>query len=264
MAYMDESHFPRMVQDSAGNAVIPSAVYFDDSALVVGEMAVQQSKFEERRFAQFMKVHMGDPWMHEYAGKTYTPESLSAIILKSLVEMAVLQIGPIHSAVVTVPAYFNERRRLATQHAGEIAGLDVIGTLHEPMAATLAYGLHCQDEEQTVLVYDLGGGTFDVSIVKIAPGSIREIAVNGNRQLGGRDWDECVIDYVSDNFLSVHHEDPRDDAQLMQKIRIECETAIADDIVPGLAGQMGARSPRPKRTFQVALSRLPRLSAKVL
>jgi molecular chaperone DnaK len=124
-----------------------------------------------------------------------------------------------------VPAYFTEKRRRATQQAGEIAGLDVIGTLNEPMAATLAYGLNQQGDDLNVVVYDLGGGTFDVTVVRITPDEIVELATAGNRRLGGRDWDKCLIDLVAEDFERKHGVDPRGDAQARLDLQVECERA---------------------------------------
>lgn len=225
LAYMDSNLLPRIVQDSSGSGVIPSVIYFDEAGVVVGEVALQQSKYHAERTVQFIKVHMGDRWEQRFHGHVHTPESLSAIILRNLLREAEPQIGPVRSAVITVPAYFTERRRLATQQAGEIAGLEILGTLNEPMAATLAYGLHRQGEEQLVVVYDLGGGTFDVTIVRIAPDEIEELAINGNRQLGGRDWDKRLIDFIADEFQKAHQINPRTDLQAMQNLRLECELA---------------------------------------
>ena len=225
LAYMDTQMTPRMVSDSAGQTIVPSVICFDDAGIIVGDIALQQAALFTDRIAQFVKRHMGDAWRQVFQGHEYTPESLSAIILRHLVQEAEPQIGPISRAVITVPAYFTEKRRLATQQAGEIAGLEVIGTLNEPMAATLAYGLHRRDEEQFVVVYDLGGGTFDVTVVRISPSEIEELATNGNRQLGGHDWDQCLIDYLVESFKKTHGVDPCSDAQGMQKLLLECELA---------------------------------------
>jgi molecular chaperone DnaK len=130
-----------------------------------------------------------------------------------------------------VPAYFTEKRRRATQQAGEIAGLTVIGTLNEPMAAALAYGLHREAKEQIALIYDLGGGTFDVTIVRITPNELEELAICGNRQLGGKDWDQCLIDLVLADFTKKHRQDPRqtpDALQILQDLQLACERAKRD------------------------------------
>lgn len=226
LAYVDTQLTPRMLTDTSGKSVFPSVVYFDDDEILVGDFALEQSVLSPERVAQFVKVHMGEDWRKEYSGHVYTPESLSAIILGHLVKEAEKQnFGPIRRAVITVPAYFNEKRRRATQQAGEIAGLEVIGTLNEPMAATLAYGLHQQDREQNVVVYDLGGGTFDVTVVHMAPGEIIELATNGNRQLGGKDWDRALIDFVSHDFQKAHGQDPRQHPEALQNLVLACEKA---------------------------------------
>ncbi len=225
MAYVDRQLSPKMVLNDSGQSIVPSVVFFDEDEIVVGDMALEHSKIDAERVVQFIKIHMGERWRREFNGHVYTPETISAIILRHLVIMAEPQLGPISSAVVTVPAFFNEKRRIATQQAGEIAGLEVLGTLNEPMAATLAYGLHHQDEEQTVLVYDLGGGTFDVTVVRINPMEIRELATDGNRQLGGKDWDQALIDIVSEEFMARHGLDPRADPQGAQDLQLACEKA---------------------------------------
>lgn len=223
LACLDTQLAPQVVSDSSGQLATPSVIYFDDQGVVVGDLALQQSKVAAERIAQFVKVHMGDDWKAEYLGHVYTPESLSALILRHLVREAEPQIGRITSAVITVPAYFTERRRRATEQAGKIAGLDVIGTLNEPMAATLSYGLYRNEGEQTVLVYDLGGGTFDVTIVRISQEEIRELATCGDRQLGGRDWDQALFDFLADRFQQEHQVDLRQDLQAAQELQLECE-----------------------------------------
>jgi molecular chaperone DnaK len=222
---MDSQMIPRVVADSSGQAVMPSVVYFADEEIIVGEMALQQAKLCSDRVVQFIKVHMGDMWRKEFMGRVHTPESISALIIGQLVKEAEPQIGPISSAVVTVPAYFTEKRRRATQQAGEIAGLNVIGTLNEPMAATLAYGLHRTNREQVVVVYDLGGGTFDVTVVRISPNELEELATSGNRQLGGRDWDQALIDHVVTDFQKTFHIDLTMIPQAIQDLLLECERA---------------------------------------
>lgn len=225
LAYMDGNFTPRIVPDALGVAAIPSVVCFDEREIIVGEAAREQARVRPEQVAQFIKVQMGENWRRTFQGYEYTPESISAIILRHLVREAVPQIGPIRKAVITVPAYFTEKRRRATQLAGELAGLKVIGTLNEPLAATLAYGLFRQEEEQLAVVYDLGGGTFDVTVVRIAPNAIEEIATRGNRQLGGKDWDQCLIDRFADDFLRKFGQDPRSDPQATQDLLIECERA---------------------------------------
>lgn len=225
LAYMDKQRTPRVVCDSSGQSVMPSVVFFDDDEVIVGDVALSQAHVRADRAVQFIKVHMGDLWRKEINGQVHTPESVSALILGQLIREAELEIGPISSAVITVPAYFTEKRRRATQQAGEIAGINVVGTLNEPMAATLAYGLYRARGHQNAVVYDLGGGTFDVTIVRIGENELEELATNGNRQLGGRDWDRALIDYISDDFQKKYGNDPRESPQSLQDLQIECEHA---------------------------------------
>ncbi len=223
LAYLDAQLQPQVFSDASGQAATPSAIYFEDGGIVVGDLALQQSKVAADRVAQFVKVHMGDPFEASFLGRSYTPESLSAIVLRHLIQEAQPLIGPISSAVITVPAYFTERRRRATEQAGRIAGLEVIGMLNEPMAATLAYGLYRSEHPQNVVVYDLGGGTFDVTIVHISPDEICELATCGNRRLGGRDWDAALGDFLTEQFLRIQGVDLREDPQAAQELQLECE-----------------------------------------
>lgn len=225
LAYLDARLTPHVVADSSGQSVVPSVVFFDEDEIIVGDIALQQAKVHADRCIQFIKVHMGDEWRREIGGQVHTPESISALILAYLVREAELELGAIDSAVITVPAYFTEKRRRATQQAGEIAGLNVIGTLNEPMAAALAHGLYREKREQTVMVYDLGGGTFDVTIVRVCPTTLEELVTCGNRQLGGKDWDQCLIEMVCADFETKHRIDPRRDAQAMQDLQLACEQA---------------------------------------
>ena len=233
LAYMDEQFVPRVVLNENAVAAVPSVVLFDDEELLVGEMALEHSRTHADRTVQFIKNEMGTDWKRTFRGHQHTPESISAIILRHLVRMAEPQLGPIRQAVITVPAYFNERRRLATQSAGQIAGLEVVSTLNEPTAAVLADSVERRRNpkgtpaapEEKVLVYDLGGGTFDVTIVHVTPDEIRELATEGNWNLGGKDWDQAVIELVAGRFQEKHGFDPRGDAQGAQDLQLACERA---------------------------------------
>ncbi|MDA1012916.1 MAG: Hsp70 family protein [Planctomycetota bacterium] len=225
LAYMDNQLNPHVVQDSSGQAVTPSVVFFDDDEVIVGDFALQQAKLRADRIVQFVKVHMGDDWKFTIDGQVHTPESISAMILAHLIREAEFQLGKIDSAVITVPAYFTEKRRRATQQAGEIAGLNVIGTLNEPMSAALAHRFYQEKKDQTAVVYDLGGGTFDVTVVKITPGSMEELATLGNRKLGGKEWDQALVDFVADDFKKQHGKDPRESQQALQDLMLAAEQA---------------------------------------
>src|SRR5712692_2167950 len=170
------------------------------------------------------------------AGRDFRPETLAAIILRKLVQDAELRIGPISQAVITVPAYFDDTRRKATQDAGRIAGLDVLDILDEPTAAALAYSFQpphgtselirdhiLPNEERTVLVYDLGGGTFDVTLVRLSQRRFETLAIEGDVRLGGKDWDDRIMDHVAGLFLRQHGSDPRSDPQSLAALNAAAE-----------------------------------------
>ena len=213
LAYLDTQLVPCVMSDTSGHSVIPSVIYFDEQSIIVGDTALELAKQNGSRAVQFVKLHMGDDWRFTVDGQIHSPESLSAIILAHLIREAEPQIGPVQNAVITVPAWFTEKRRRATEQAGRIAGLNVSGTLNEPMAAALAYGLHKSDnaapgkqnQEKNILVYDLGGGTFDVTLMRITPSELVELATRGNRKLGGKDWDESLMKLVLDDFRRSKH-----------------------------------------------------------
>lgn len=227
LAYMDNSNdqpMPLIVPVGEDKPVLPSVVYFDDSQLLVGDFALEQAKNDPARAVMFIKEQMGrdvdgQPWRMSFQGHEHSPESISAAILGHVVKKAQEKIGAIKSAVITVPACFRERQRVATRDAGRIAGLNVLGTLNEPMAAALQFApliqadaendselkskLH-SDEGLRIAVYDLGGGTFDVTLLQVRPDAIVELTTNGDRKLGGKDWDERLLEYVAVEFQKVH------------------------------------------------------------
>ena len=176
---------------------------------------------------QFIKRHMGEPdWVRVINGRDYTPEILSAIILKRLVSDAEDQIGEaITDVVITCPAYFNDSERKATMDAGKIAGLNVIGILNEPTAAALAYGMNNLDKKVKAIVYDLGGGTFDVTVLDIDGNDIKVLATDGERRLGGKDWDDMVLNHVAEKFIEEHSIDPREDLESYQDLVNKVEEA---------------------------------------
>ncbi|MFT4885735.1 MAG: molecular chaperone DnaK, partial [Natronomonas sp.] len=178
------------------------------------------------RTIQSIKRHMGDDdYTVEIEGEDYTPEQISAMILQKIKHDAEEYLGDdIEKAVITVPAYFNDKQRQATKDAGEIAGFEVERIVNEPTAAAMAYGLD-DESDQTVLVYDLGGGTFDVSILDLGGGVYEVVATNGDNDLGGDDWDEAIIDYLADNFEEEHGIDLRDDRQALQRLKDAAEEA---------------------------------------
>ncbi len=183
-----------------GNRTTPSVVAFKNEERQVGEVAKRQAITNPNTIMS-VKRHMGTDYKVEIEGKEYTPQEISAIILQNLKASAEAYLGEtVTKAVITVPAYFNDAERQATKDAGRIAGLEVERIINEPTAAALAYGLEKQDEEQKILVYDLGGGTFDVSILELADGTFEVISTAGDNRLGGDDFDRVIIDHLVAEF----------------------------------------------------------------
>ncbi|WP_135302321.1 molecular chaperone DnaK [Haloarcula amylovorans] len=217
---------PEIIVNAEGERTTPSVVAFDDGERLVGKPAKNQAVKNPAQTIQSIKRHMGEEnYSVELDGEEYTPEQVSAMILQKIKRDAEEYLGDeIEKAVITVPAYFNDRQRQATKDAGEIAGFEVERIVNEPTAAAMAYGLD-DESDQTVLVYDLGGGTFDVSILDLGGGVYEVVATNGDNDLGGDDWDEAIIDYLADEFESEHGIDLRDDRQALQRLTEAAEEA---------------------------------------
>ena len=191
---------PKVIPNPEGNRTTPSVVAFKNEERQVGEVAKRQAITNPNTIMS-VKRHMGTDYKVEIEGKEYTPQEISAIILQNLKASAEAYLGEtVTKAVITVPAYFNDAERQATKDAGRIAGLEVERIINEPTAAALAYGLEKQDEEQKILVYDLGGGTFDVSILELADGTFEVISTAGDNRLGGDDFDQVIIDHLVAEF----------------------------------------------------------------
>ena len=187
---------PKVIPNPEGNRTTPSVIAFKNGERQVGEVAKRQA-ITNPNTVMSIKRHMGTDYTEDIEGKEYTPQELSAIILQYLKSYAEDYLGEkVEKAVITVPAYFNDAERQATRDAGIIAGLEVERIINEPTAAALAYGLDKTDEDQTILVYDLGGGTFDVSILELGDGVFEVLATAGDNRLGGDDFDQVVIDYL--------------------------------------------------------------------
>jgi len=218
---------PEIIVNSEGERTTPSIVSFtDDEERLVGKPAKNQAIQNPERTIQSIKRHMGEEdYTVEIDGEEYTPEQLSAMILQKIKHDAEEYLGDeVEKAVITVPAYFSDRQRQATKDAGEIAGFEVERIVNEPTAASMAYGLE-DDQDQTVLVYDLGGGTFDVSILDLGGGVYEVVATNGDNDLGGDDWDEAIIDWLADEFENEHGVDLREDRQALQRLKDAAEEA---------------------------------------
>ncbi|NHZ71188.1 MAG: Hsp70 family protein, partial [Proteobacteria bacterium] len=194
---------PKVVANAEGNRTTPSVVAFAKNGdVLVGDQAKRQAITNPERTIRSVKRHMGTDWSIDIDGKAYTAQEISARILQKLKADAEAYLGePVTKAVITVPAYFGDAQRQATKEAGQIAGLEVERIVNEPTAASLAYGLDKNKDEQ-VLVYDLGGGTFDVSVLEIGEGVFEVKSTAGDTKLGGDDWDEKVISWLVDGFKS--------------------------------------------------------------
>lgn len=216
-----------VIANAEGARTTPSIVAFaKNGEVLVGEVAKRQAVTNVDRTIRSVKRHMGENWSIEIDGKKYTAQEISARILMKLKRDAESYLGQsVTDAVITVPAYFNDSQRQATKEAGEIAGLNVLRIINEPTAAALAYGLDKVESEQTILVYDLGGGTFDVSLLEIGDGVVEVKATNGDNRLGGDDWDQAVVDYLVNNFKSRNGIDLTKDKMAMQRIREAAEKA---------------------------------------
>ncbi|MER7169953.1 molecular chaperone DnaK [Streptomyces mesophilus] len=216
---------PTVITNAEGARTTPSVVAFaKNGEVLVGEVAKRQAVTNVDRTIRSVKRHMGTDWKIELDGKPFNPQQISAFVLQKLKRDAEAYLGEkVTDAVITVPAYFNDSERQATKEAGEIAGLNVLRIVNEPTAAALAYGL--DKDDQTILVFDLGGGTFDVSLLEIGDGVVEVKATNGDNHLGGDDWDQRVVDYLVKQFNNGHGVDLGKDKMALQRLREAAEKA---------------------------------------
>jgi molecular chaperone DnaK len=241
IATLDDNGCPVTVPNRDNEMLTPSAVLLlDDGSTVVGLPALDSALEQPQRVATLIKRRMGEKdFGQSVAGRSFRPETLAAIILRKLVQDAEMRIGPVQKAVITVPAYFDDSRRKATKDAGRIAGLEVLDILDEPTAAALAYSfqpprpLHgspaptplMPNEQRTVLVYDLGGGTFDVTLVRLSQQKFQTLAIEGDVRLGGKDWDDRIINHVAGEFQKQYAADPRTEPLSLANLRAAAERA---------------------------------------
>ena len=218
---------PVVITNAEGARTTPSVVAFaKNGEVLVGEVAKRQAVTNVDRTVRSVKRHMGTNWTIDIDGKNYTPQEISARTLMKLKRDAEAYLGDtVTDAVITVPAYFSDAQRQATKEAGEIAGLNVLRIINEPTSAALAYGLDKGDKEQTILVFDLGGGTFDVSLLEIGDGVVEVKATSGDNNLGGDDWDNKVVDWMVTQFKNAHGVDLSKDKMAMQRLREAAEKA---------------------------------------
>ncbi len=238
IAQVDDQNRSRIVPNAEGDLKTPSVAYFEDERVIVGREAKRLGVYAVDRLAELAKRDMGKPFFSKpIAGRHLPPEVIQAYILRKLRNDLVDVAGDPVRAVVTVPAFFDEPRRKATVDAAAIAGIEVLDIVNEPTAAALAFGEHLgyislgdkatvnERETMNILVYDLGGGTFDVTIIELSDGDLRTIGTDGDMQLGGRDWDSCLVDRVAEAFIRSQGPDPRQDPLASSRLFAACEEA---------------------------------------
>ena len=218
---------PVVIANAEGSRTTPSVVAFaKNGEVLVGQSAKNQAVTNVDRTIRSVKRHMGEDWTVDIDGKKYTPQEISARTLQKLKRDAEAYLGDeVTEAVITVPAYFEDAQRQATKEAGQIAGLNVLRIVNEPTAAALAYGLDKAEKEETILVFDLGGGTFDVSLLEIGDGVVEVLATAGDNELGGDDWDNRIVEWLVDKFKSQNGVDLSKDKMAMQRLREAAEKA---------------------------------------
>jgi molecular chaperone DnaK len=223
VAHIDSYGKPQIIPNAESERITPSVILFDGDSAIVGSVAKNNAVAEADRIVDFVKREMGKPkeeFHREFAGKKFAAEELSALILRKLKADAESYLKePVTDAVITVPAYFNDAERTATITAGQLAGFNVLQVINEPTAAALAYGMDKLDEDQTVFVFDLGGGTFDVTIMRIEGHKIQMVATNGDHRLGGKDWDDMIVNHIAAEFDRQHGENPLLDLQSYQDLQ---------------------------------------------
>ncbi|SHF08916.1 molecular chaperone DnaK [Seinonella peptonophila] len=228
ISIMNEYGKPEILTNREGERITPSVVLFEGEDPIVGSIAKRSAVANPFNVIQFVKRQMGDKsWKFRTENaEAYTPEEISAMVLRRLKEDAETFLGEdIEDAVITVPAYFDDAQRKSTQDSGRIAGLNVLRIINEPTAAALAYGLDKLNQTQTILVYDLGGGTFDVTIMRLSPKGLRVLSTGGARNLGGFDWDNAIMNYLNEEFQQQGGIDLLDDPMLEQDLREKAEIA---------------------------------------
>lgn len=224
IAYINADGKSEIIPNLEGERITPSVVFFEDDNIVVGTYAKSVAISEGERVVQFIKRRMGSDYRIPQNGRDYSPEEISALILKKLKQDAEAFLNTtIRDVVITVPAYFDDKRRVATKTAGEIAGLNVLRIINEPTAAALEFSSSRKVDNQTLLVYDLGGGTFDITIMKVNDKEVDVIATGGDHELGGKDVDDCLISYFQEEFKKQTGADPLNTLAGQQELRSKAE-----------------------------------------
>ena len=234
VACLDDLRRPQTLVNAEGDKLTPSVVLFDGTETVVGKEALKALATDASQVAECAKRELGHRvYPKELGGRQYPPETIQAWVLGKLRTDSQRLIGPYEKVVITVPAYFDETRRKATQDAGYMAGFEVLDIINEPTAAAVAFGYQSgfldpnrdAGARKRILVYDLGGGTFDVTVMELSKRDFVALATDGDVHLGGRDWDQRLVDYVAENYIRRHGVDPRDDPNLAGRLWRDCEDA---------------------------------------
>ena len=253
VAYRNSYGRPEVISNREGQNITPSVVYFGSNPPTVGQEAKEWARLGNNEIASFFKPHMGNPLFQlEFHGKTYSAADLSTLVLKRLKEDAEARLGDrVDRAVITVPAYFADQKRKATIEAGEAAGFQVLRIINEPTAAALAYGLQKTGVDETVLIYDLGGGTFDVTLARITPQEIVVLSTAGDHDLGGKNWDDRIATFLSERFATETGFDPLDDPVALNEVLVRSEQAkwaLSERSSTRITLQLG----QERRTFELS------------
>ncbi len=257
---------PEVVANREGANITPSVIYFGVDPPAVGQEAKEWARLGDSEIASFFKPHMGSPlYQLEFHGKPYSAADLSALVLKRLKEDAEAAMGEeVDRAVITVPAYFDDAQRKATIAAGEAAGLRVLRIVNEPTAASLAYGLNrAGDADETVLIYDLGGGTFDVTVARITPADVAVLATAGDHDLGGKNWDDRIATFLAEKFADETGFDPLDDPVALNEVLVRSEQAkwtLSERNAARVTLQLGAE----RKTFEVTRDEFEAMTAPLM
>jgi molecular chaperone DnaK len=278
MAYVDKNGEPQIINNSEGNRTIPSVVYFESkNSIIIGQTAKDEIELSPDDVVSFVKREIGkgkddvrkeenygEPKPYDFFGKRYSPEEISSTILKKLKEDAEkhFQGKQITDTVITVPAYFNDFERNATIEAGKLAGLNVLQVINEPTAAALSYGIK-SSQNQKVFVFDLGGGTFDVTIIDIINGEFKVIATDGDHRLGGKDWDDKIIEFVAEEFINKFGEDPRDNIDSMAELRMISEK-VKKSLSERNSAKINLRLNGNKLTLEISKEQFKEISSDLL
>ena len=229
IAHVNEHGQPEIIPNSESDRITPSVILFEDDLVSIGRIAKQSARAVPEQIVEFVKREIGKSkttFYRTFGNKDYAPEELAALILTKLKQDAEAYLNTeVTDAVITVPAYFHDAEREATRNAGKIAGFNVLQVLNEPTAAALAYGIDQLGTDQKVFVFDLGGGTFDVTIMQVSESTIQMLATNGDHRLGGKDWDDKIITYVAEMFEIEHGENPLQDLHAYQDIQFSATNA---------------------------------------